>query len=457
MPTLRFSLAVTACLALVAACKGGDTEDTDLVDTDVLDTDIDSETDTDTEPQGECQEPTDPCVVTPDMVDTESLTLEENGYYLFQGKVIVGNDANSPVLTIGKGATLYFDTTQLSYLIISRGAKIVVNGTADAPVVMTSAKAPGSRAPGDWGGLVINGKAPNNGCDGQPDGNCTQVGEAESGNYGGDQPADSSGSIKYLRVEFGGRKFSDTVELNGVALQGVGSGTTIDNLHIHFGADDAIEFFGGTVKVTHLIATGAQDDNIDWTGGWTGGVEYAVIQQYAAGEEDNGIEADNLDKKNDNLPRSNPTIKNVTFVGNPNNAKSGNGMLLRRGTAGDISNAVVVGFLKACATIDGDATYAQVTSGDLTVTNSVFECAVKFGNATSEAPFTTTWTGNTFQTLTGTSSANLSNEAWSETAPNWKPKAGSEASKGGAGTSYRGAVDPNATTLWYDWTEFAAN
>lgn len=452
MQTIRFELALVAALAFFAACKG---DDTDLdTDTDIDDTDIDDTDDTDV--QGLCQDATDPCIVTPSDTLTANLTLEENGFYLFQGKVIVGDDSGSYALSIGKGATLYFDTTQLSYLIIARGSKLNVSGTADAPVVMTSAKADGARAPGDWGGLVVNGRAPNNGCDDVASGDCTQVGEAETGTYGGDQPTDSSGKLTYLRVEFGGRKFSDSVELNGVAFQGVGSGTLVDNLHVHFGADDAVEFFGGTVKVTHLIATGAQDDNIDWTGGWTGGVEYAVVQQYAAGETDNGIEADNLDKKNDNLPRSNPTITNVTFIGNPNNVKSGSGMLLRRGTAGNLSNIVTAGFLKACATIDGDATYAQVDAGALTVTSSLFECATPYGNATSEAAFDT-FSGNTWLTLTGTASANFAASAWSETAPDWRPKAGSEATKGGDGTSYRGGVDPSSATPWYAWTVFAPN
>ncbi len=147
-----------------------------------------------------------------------------------------------------------------------------------------------------------------------------------------------------MRVEYGGIQFSPDNELNGIAFQGVGSGTTVDHVQVHMSKDDCIEFFGGTVSMKYAIMSACGDDSLDWTDGWRGNGQFLVVQQ-KGDEADRGIEADNLDMANDSLPRSNPTLYNMTLVGDPADSSTSNrGMTIRRGTAGTIRNSIVMGF-----------------------------------------------------------------------------------------------------------------
>lgn len=212
-------------------------------------------------------------------------------------------------LTIKEGVTVKGDTSKLSYLIIDRGAKIEAVGTAAKPVVFTSDKTAGGRAPGDWGGIVINGYAPiNNGSGTPPEAD----GEGDSGKYGGNKADDNSGTLKYVRIEFAGKIFSGTDELNALALQGVGSGTTVEYVQLHKGSDDGIEMFGGTVNLKYIIASENEDDQIDFTGGWTGMVQWAVSAP--RGKSDSGIEGDGNSKAPAATPLSTPVFFNYTFV-----------------------------------------------------------------------------------------------------------------------------------------------
>src|SRR5688572_24978918 len=174
---------------------------------------------------------------------TEDTTFTADKRWLLQGGVFVGDDvdpaASPATLTIEPGTTIFGDTATLSFLLITRGSKIIADGTADAPIVFTSAKEPGARGRGDWGGLVVNGQAPVNGCSGDP---CVSLGEAGTGTYGGSIANDDSGILRFVRVEFSGALIDDENELNAFAFQGVGTGTVIENLHAHMTSDDCIEF-----------------------------------------------------------------------------------------------------------------------------------------------------------------------------------------------------------------------
>ena len=130
-------------------------------------------------------------------------------------------------------------------LVVRRNAQIMAEGTVEEPIIFTSSKEPGSRARGDWGGLIINGNAPINSCSDNTEEFCEAFGEGGTGFYGGNDPSDDSGVLKYVRVEFAGTLVSPENELNGIAFQGVGSGTEIDYIQVHMNADDGIEFFGG--------------------------------------------------------------------------------------------------------------------------------------------------------------------------------------------------------------------
>ena len=293
--------------------------------------------------------------------------------YLLAGVVFVGDDVNQTILNIEPGAVIIGDSGAVpGTLVIRRGSKLMAEGTAGNPIVMTSAQDPGSRAPGDWGGLVINGRAPINGC---TSGVCTAEGEGGTGEYGGNVPTDNSGVIQYVRVEFAGKLFSPDNELNGIAFQGVGSGTTIDHIQVHRNADDGVEFFGGTANAKYVLITGAQDDSLDWTDGWVGNLQHVILQQ-RDDTADQGIEADNNGENNLLTPISLPTISNITII----SVDEGDiGILLREGTGVHLHNVLLLssgdGWSEGGIDIDHEATFANSTvanDGNLTIDNSVF-------------------------------------------------------------------------------------
>ena len=275
---------------------------------------------------------------------------------LIENTAFVGADGGAAGnLTIGAGTVLFGnDADGVDILVVTRGSQINANGTASSPIVMTSAqdllddgRSNGSAGSGQWGGVVINGRAPINDCTVNPaaipgSANCEKDGEGGSGLFGGDQPNDNSGVLRYVRIQHAGFQFSATNELNGLALQGVGDGTTIDFLQVHNNADDGVEFFGGTVRVRHLVLTGNDDDAFDWTDGWSGDAQFVLVAQ-TQGRGDNGIEGDNRGSDPLLTPRSNPQISNMTLIGRSNG--SGNeGVQVRAGTNGRLVNFVVAGF-----------------------------------------------------------------------------------------------------------------
>lgn len=299
---------------------------------------------------------------------TQDLTLTSDTYWVLRGTVFVHEPAR---LTVQPGTRVIGETATRGTLVIDRGAQIIADGRADAPIVFTSDQPIGQRARGDWGGLIINGRAPVN----LPGG--VGLGEGDTGAYGGNDPNDNSGILRYVRVEFAGIEFSPDNELNGIAFQGVGRGTIVDHVQVHFNKDDGVEMFGGTVDLKHVVLTGIGDDSIDWTFGWTGRIQFAIAQQ-RGDDADRGIEADNNGNNNDLLPRSQPTIYNVTLVGDPGTvrgAESTVGMTLREGTAGTLRNVVVIGFKTSGVDVRNNSTLAQVASRQLSLAH-----AILFGN-----------------------------------------------------------------------------
>lgn len=294
--------------------------------------------------------------------------------FLLEGPVFIGSSGagvvNSNTLTIEPGTTVYGDSGSKGLLAIQRGAQIIARGTASAPIVFTSANNDGERARSDWGGLILNGQAPINNCwtaDGGEVAGCEVEAEGDAGLYGGTNPADSSGALEYVRIEFGGIEFSPENEVNGLALQGVGSGTTLSHIQVHRNKDDGVEFFGGTASIDHLVLTGSGDDSLDWTDGWSGSASYVCIEQ-AADLGDRGIEADNREGEHNALPRSGPTLSNLSIKGG---GADRTGITLRRGTGVSISGLAIDGFGKGCIDIDDPETYAQLAGA---VTGSISGC-----------------------------------------------------------------------------------
>lgn len=313
---------------------------------------------------------------------TSDLHLTSNFDYMMQGTVFIGGDNTSTAnLTIDAGTTI-FGQSGPEALVINRGSRIFANGTRAKPVVMTAA-ADGegnvnATTRGLWGGLVINGNASVNGCAAGTT-LCELEGEGNTGKYGGNNDDDNSGVLTYLQVKYAGYEITPENELNGIAFQGVGRGTLIDYVQVHNNFDDGVEFFGGTASAKHLYLSGNGDDSMDWTFGWRGKVQHVVVLQTDRG--DQGIEADNNAAGRDSLPRAKPMIANMTLIGNSN---TDTGILLREGTGANLYNFIVSGFGDDCIDIDHSATFlnaggsASTLNGQLTMANSVVNCAVNF-------------------------------------------------------------------------------
>jgi hypothetical protein len=350
----------------------------------------------------------------------EDVTFEAGNQYNLLAPVFVGNGTDAVTLTIEPGVTIYGDTSQLTFLAVRQNAQIDAEGTATEPIVFTSANdLVDAGGPGDWGGIIINGKAPLNT-------GATAEGEGGTGVYGGTETGDSSGTLKYVQIRYAGFKITEENELNSLALQGVGSGTTIEYVQVHRGSDDGIEFYGGTVNAAYLVATGIQDDSFDWTDGWQGSIQYAVAQQYGD-DADQGIEADNNSDAPDATPRSNPVLTNFTLIGSGTNNPdtSDIGLLLRVGTAASLDSFIITGFNESCVDIDDDATFTN--AGDdfagLTAVNSIVHCPSSEAYAEEE--------GDAFTVMSWWEDQGNVNDdpgledPYNTTTPGWLPAAGS--------------------------------
>ena len=390
---------------------------------------------------------------------TEDITLTPDYNWILRGGVFIGDDENTYTMTIEAGTTLFGESATDGMLVIRRNSKIEAVGTADAPIVMTSSKNEGSRARGDWGGLIVNGNATINACAEDVEG-CQAYGEGGTGWYGGDSDTDSSGTLSYVRVEFAGTLISPDNELNGIAFQGVGSpaprSTTSRST---MNADDGIEFFGGTANMKYAVVTAVGDDSLDWTDGWRGKAQHIVLHQWDdAG--DNGIEADNNGENNELEPMSQPWISNITIVGSPDSSASDLGMLLREGTGAHIYNALVIGMNDSCLDVDHDATWANVDNGDLTIENSHLSCDNLYKDDDDNDGLQAWYEGQSGNT-TG-SGSDVVSDPFNLTAPNYA-SAGAATSGGGApsdsffdAATYKGGVD-SADDWTAGWTNYAAN
>lgn len=325
----------------------------------------------------------------------QNITLTKNIQWVLSGGVFIGGDnSSSAMLTINPG-TKIFGQQGADFLWIRRGSKIFAEGTPDNPIVMSG---PLQQSAGEWGGLVISGNAPVNGCNVGVN-PCEVPFEAITSEFfGGNNPNDNSGIIKYTQILFAGFPVRPDEELNGFTLNGVGAGTLIQFVHVHEGVDDGVEMFGGTAQMKHLVLTNIGDDSFDWGSGWTGKAQFILVKQ-APSDGDRGIEADNNEVNNDIEPRAKPILSNMTFIGAP---VATQGILLRRGTGANIWNTVITGF-PDCISIDSEATFLNAgtpgnLSGELTMVNSFVNCANNFkdgnGATFSVAEWFTSQPGN---------------------------------------------------------------
>lgn len=290
---------------------------------------------------------------------------------------------------------------------MAQGGKIEAKGTAEKPIVFTVDDESKATA-GYWGGLILNGKAPLSGTAGQ-----VTVASAEVDNnqkYGGDKADDNSGTLQYVKLLYTGARSSAEIEHNGLTLNGVGNGTTIDHIYVAEGADDAIEFFGGTVNVDNLLAVNCDDDMFDFTQGYSGKLSNCYgrwEKAFTSTEEDpRGVEADgNLDGKGaDHTPQSNFVIENMTIENLSESAEMQDAIKIRRGATATVKNALVKGTGKVTDLIDftdkkgaGQAGDAFSVTSELTTALSGEEVngdgnvSVTAGNKGCTSDFT--WTG----------------------------------------------------------------
>lgn len=398
----------------------------------------------------------------------ENKTLTADKTWTLKGYVYVPNGIT---LTVEPGTVIKSDKTEKGALCVERGGKLIANGTADKPIVFTSGQDAGSRNPGDWGGIVLLGYAKTNR-------SSTPVIEGGLDRpYGGTNDADNSGSLKYVRIEYAGVAAFPGSEINGLTLGGVGNGTTLENIQVVYGNDDAYEFFGGNVNAKYLIAYGTADDDFDFDFGYTGKIQFGVALRDPAfvdnGDAGNGIEADNDGSGTTATPYTRPTLSNFTFVG-PNNAAGtaanhNYGNRWRRSVRFVLRNSIMMGWQKGGFSIESDGTANDYSNNLSEFKNNLVHAVAdpyRISGLTAA-----TLTAGAMKTkaesegcVTYTDAADIKLTApFTLTSPNLLPATGSPALAGSSftgldafftSTTYVGAF---GTTNWMaSWTRFPA-
>jgi len=288
-------------------------------------------------------------------------TLTSDKTWTLKGYVYVTDGAK---LIIQPGTTIVSDIAEKGALIIERGAQIIAEGTSAKPIVFTSGKAAGERTPGDWGGVVLLGRATTNrateptieGGIGRP--------------YGGTNDLDNSGILKYVRIEYAGIAAMPNSEINALTLGGVGSGTIIENVQTIYANDDAFEFFGGTVNAKNLYAYATADDDYDFDFGYRGSVSYSVSKRDPQfvdnGDAGNGVECDNDGTGSPAQPFTHPKLDNMILVGPFDVASLANhniGLRWRRATQFTITNSKIVGYQKGGFSMESNETAQSYKDG----------------------------------------------------------------------------------------------
>jgi hypothetical protein len=318
-----------------------------------------------------------------------NVTWTKDKIYRLKGFVRVGEElvagtiTKKGTLTIEAGTTIIGDIATKGTLVVHRESKLIAIGTAAAPIVFTSGQPVGARNPGDWGGVVLCGKAANNQ-------NVNQELEgAYKGFFGGSTSDDNSGTLKYVRIEYAGVPIIPNAEINSLTMGSVGSGTTLEYIQCSYGLDDSFEWFGGTANAKYLIAYKGTDDDFDVDFGFVGTVQFALGYRdgnLADGSGSNGFEVDNDGSGSSKTPFTAPIFANVSIVGPKGTAASyvdlnfQNGAQLRRNNKIKIYNTFISGYPTGLY-IDsqrGDAK-ANAASGDLVVKNVVIAGTASHG------------------------------------------------------------------------------
>lgn len=432
-----------------------------------------------------------PKVATIDADITTSRTLFADTAYTLSGFIHVANGAT---LTIQPGTRILGNADVLgSSLFVLRGARISAKGTAQAPIVFTSSRAAGQRAPGDWGGLILVGNARIN-----RSGNVIIEGSNTGANNpavtysGGTNDADNSGELEYVRIEFAGYATATDTELNALTLAAVGSSTRIQYIQTLAGLDDSFEWFGGTVDAKYLISYEAGDDHFDMSEGFRGRLQFLIGYQSKVltpragagsvstdpqGIENDGCNGAGCDSGHGSAPFTTPVVANFTLVGRADATAStaaNFGMVLRRGTGGHYVNGVLARWASAGISVRDIASQNRITIGELTLANiMVSEAPVIY--QTGQQTGVDAATNNLLMSTSNAASlfASVPTNPTSTAQIDWMPVANAAIRTGGlatfsgalqtaagtvvTATAFRGAVDPNGPRWWEGWTSYAVN
>lgn len=408
-----------------------------------------------------------------------TVPLRAGTIYSISGRTSVGTDQGidpaapiagsvDAILTIEAGVRL-FASGGSDYLLVNRGSQLFAEGTIAQPIVFTSRQnVEGTTtldSQGQWGGIVLAGRAPQANCQLTAPVTCTGTVEGTSASYGGNTPSDDSGRLRYIQIKFSGFEISSGNELQGLTMAGVGSGTTVDHIQVHNSSDDGIEIFGGNVNLRHIVITGADDDGFDTDTGWRGGAQFGIVTQRppTATSRSAGFEFSSAPASVPLASRylSQPKIANWTLVGRNSPTDAHTVAHFDSGVDATIINSV---FTAAAASLAGCMAINDADTATSGVTfNSVFmSCTLPYrpSNAVLSAAAFTAGTNNT---ANGTSTlvapaagTTLTNQLLTfinganETAVT--PVAAASVYPFFQNTTYIGAVQNAADTWWQGWT-----
>lgn len=360
------------------------------------------------------------CSTSDDEGTTQIVAGEITGSATTNRTFALGNYTLNGIYTIESGVTVTFDAGStvtantangVDAILVKNGGKLIMNGTASQPIILTES----SQNPGSWGGIIMYGDAPINGA------GATATKTSEDGlnlTYGGTNPAHNGGTLRYVRVEYAGKKITDgTSEMNAFSFYSVGSGTILENLVAYKGADDGFEFYGGTVSASNLISYGNYDDSFDWQDGWKG-QNNSNWYAYQVGTGNFGMEIEASNNNNDYYP----VISNITLKRAPGTNTEGgssatefDAIQFKKQGNGHFSNIIISGYTTTGATAvriqDAGTNTDQVNGSKIKLTD------VKILDGTSEyagvGAINVTFPTGQFTTSTTSNGANLTHGAWS--------------------------------------------
>ena len=416
---------------------------------------------------------------------TGNTVLSRTTTYYMKGFNYVQNGA---ALVIEAGTKIYGDFNSKGTLIIQRGGKIFANGNAGDPIVFTSQKPAGQRSAGDWGGIIILGRSGINTASGADSAEIEGFGPGLGPIYGG-QPRvdnDSSGVLRYVRIEFPGTNLTGISgnEINGLTMGGVGSRTVIEYVQVSYSGDDSYEWFGGTVNCKHLIAYKGLDDDWDTDNGFRGKIQFGLSVRDSGLVDistSNGFESDNNvnTPTNFNGPRTKPIFSNMTVIGPyaqtgwALNSLWGRGGHLRRNTLMSAYNSIIMAW-KVGLRVDGSGVGNAATADTIQIRNTILAGNVRLADSTGTGSFSpqqwlqtpayanTVFTDNSSVLLTAPFNIYPDVPLPANNVSNWIPLSGSPALSGSSfsnpnlagfeNVSYRGAFGTDNWTA--NWAQF---